>query len=159
MTQLAIQGSNTQKLTEIMSIQNTPIQATYRGETSSTNVTELFINGFQDYRIQPPEQSHGSIVVQCLGYNTIDDTVIAATETRAIFSRLGATTAVTQNTDVTNVYNDARCTITADDATDTVRVNVTAPDADVTRWIVYAMIYTQAEENILSDGVYDGVVK
>lgn len=159
MTTLSIQGTKTNQLTKKMATALSPINATFRGTTTSTDVTELFIDAISNYRIQPPEQSLGSIVVQCMGYNATDDTAIAATETRATFSRLGATMTVTQNTDVTNVYNDAQCTITADDTNEYVKVNVTAADTDETRWVVYATIYCQAEENIPATGVYDAVVK
>lgn len=162
MTTLAIQGSDTNKLTQLLATQERSISVVYRGTTTTTDVTELFINGISGYRIQPPAQSTGIVEVQVLGYNTTDDaaaTTVANSSTKAFFSRLGTTTAVTQVTDVTNVFNDAICTVTADDTNEYVKINVTAADTDTYDWKVFVTIYCHAEEDVAIDGVFDDTPK
>lgn len=159
MTSFVVQGDRTAQLEKYAAIAPRPLTVVYRGTTESTNKTELFINSVDGYVFRPPVQSAGHVEAVCVGYNKTDDTAVAATKTVAVFSRLGATMTVTQGTDVSNVYDDARCQIEADDTDDHVVVSVTAADADTTNWKVFFTIYCLAEEDEGVDQVYDGVPK
>lgn len=159
MTSFLIQSDPTGQLEKNAAIAQRPLTVVYRGTTSSTNKTELYINAVDGYVFQPPAESGGYIEAVCVGYNETDDTVVAATKTVATFSRLSTTMTVTQGTDVSDVYDDARCQIEADDTNDHVVVSVTAADTDTTNWKVFATIYCLAEEDEGVDQVYDGVPK
>lgn len=161
-TNLYVDNTPTEKLTKLMAVAQKKIELCYKGTTTTTDATELFVQGLDGYRIQPPLQSTGVVECRVLGYNVTDDTAAAAVtsyKTVAFFSRLSTTTAVTQVTDVTNVYNDAICTVTADDTNEYVKINVTAADTDTYLWKVFVDVYCQAEEDVVIDGEYDAVVK
>lgn len=157
--ELKVNATKTEILTEVLSTARGETQETFFGTTEAATQTELFIDGVNMYRIQPPKESVGYIEFVCTGYNVTDSTVVAATKTNAAFSRLGTTMAVTQGTDVTNVYNDAQCQVLADDINDYITVMVTPADADKTQWQVHATIYCHSVGEMSSIGNYDGIPK
>lgn len=158
--QLLIQATPTEKLTHRAAVGKEPIRVVYRGSTTSTTKTEIFINGISGYRFQPPANSVGYFTKTAICYNNTDDA--AGTGTPEVstgnFTRLG-TDGV--NMSVTEAATHIAVDIEADDTNDYITVSVTGADAtDDLRWEVnvdYYIISVQEADN--PTGIYDGVQK
>lgn len=159
---LIIDHTLTQRLQHRMLVNEEPLRSHFRGRTIVTAQTEITINGVAGYIYQPPENSFGAIEAYVMGFDNVAKTFVANTpaKTRCTYSRIGSTLTVTQNTDVTNVYDDTRLQFLADDTNDYVRVLVTAPNTNETFWEVSAEIYCFSyPEAALPSGIYDGKLK
>lgn len=156
---VTIAKTPTDKLSNSMVAQETPINVTFYGKTTSTSQTEIFVDNRSNFRIAPPENCNGFVEFVVLGYNETDDTATTPAKTRVQFSRIGTTTAGTQVTDVTNVYDDTLLQVAADDTNDYLTVSITAADTDTYAWKVYATIYTQGTKQVTSSGDFDNTPK
>jgi len=133
------------------------IELTYRGKTNFTTVTELFIDGIEDKRFQPPLGSTMYIRKTALGWNDTDDA--AATNTPEVSTATAARTAA-DAVSCTEAATHVAVDIAADNTNKYLTVKVNPADAtDVIYWKVVLEIFFALGEPLKPTGRYDGVQK
>lgn len=159
---LKLKHTRTEALTEILRQGRDPVTVHYKGRTTDTTKTELFIDGIENYRLQLPLGATAVIDKACLCWNLTDDAPGTNTPELAVGTVTARTAADAVSGTQTNVHTI--CDIEFDNTSGKkyVTVSVTGGDStDTLEWDVALTItcFSSEESRLQALAAFDNIQK